>query len=436
MSERSTALAVQSPASDFNRRAYIVGGTDGSVLSALVCIENTYREATFVARVLNQSAEMMFGSIYGETSRGLESLRPNEFRIPAHGLDDITIVAPRRLFRRLRRVVVTMRGTTLEYSMDAAVPRWSPPLALRMAMAVVPLAVLTVILGLGRIDVGDVPATVPVRTLVQIPYTAFGAGTLSYDVRDATQHVISAGRLPLGHGTIAFQSGIGSASYRATLRFRQFFGERLRVAGPIAVTTPVPAPLPPEIRAFEVASTQVRAGDPIEVRYSLSASGGSLRVVDVAGIVLASAALDPHGRTSIPAPAVTTPTPVRVDLRATRAGRETHTSATVLLLPRENSAAIEAGRPLEAGDVVRLPVPFGIAGRGLIVEMLEHQFPLHLTLQDSTGRVIAKLDPALDASDAVLDVPTSAAGNYVLVVTIDANGGQQSVILPVPVRPQ
>lgn len=436
MSERSTALAVQTPGADFNRRAYVVGGTDGSVLSALVCVENTHREATFVARVLNQSAEMMFGSIYGETARGLESLRPNEFRIPAHGLDDITIVAPRRFFRRFRRVVVTMRGTTLEYSMDAAVPRWSPPLALRMALTVVPLVLLASIASLGRLDVGEAPARVPVRTLVQIPYSAFGAGTLSYDVRDAAQHVVSAGRLPLGSGAIAFQSGSGNTSYRATLRFRQLFGERERVAGPIVVTTPVPAPLPPEIRAFEVASTQVRSGDPIEVRYALSASGGSLRVVDVAGITLANAALDPHGRTTIAAPPVTSATPVRVELRATRAGRETHTSSTVLLLPRENAAAIEAGRPLEAADVVRLPVPFGVAGRGLIVETLEHQFPMHLTLQDATGRVIAKLDPALDASDAVLDVPATAAGNYVLVVTIDANGGQQSVILPVPVRAQ
>ncbi|MDP9111886.1 MAG: hypothetical protein M3M96_09670 [Candidatus Eremiobacteraeota bacterium] len=434
MKVESTALAVAAPPADFSKRAYVVGGTDGAVLSAIVCVENTLRGSTFVARVLNQSSEMMFGSIYGETAAGLESLRPNEFRIPAQGLDDITIVAPRRFVRRFRRVVVTMRGSTLDYSMDAAVPGWRPPLPVRIASGAAVLAAAFALFSIGSLTVGAVPVSVPARALVQIPYAAFGAGTLDYAVRDSGQRVVSSGSLPLGAGTIAFTSGTGPNAYRADLRFHQLFALRERVAGPVVVVTPAPVPVPPEIRAFEVGANQVRAGDPIDVRYSVAAAEGSVRIVDVAGITLASASLDPSGHSALTAPAVSLPTPVRVEVHAARAGRVTQAGSTVLIVPRENTAALVAGAPVEARDIVRLPVPYAIAGRGLVVELLAHQFQMHLVLQDPGGRVIASQDPPPSAAAVALDIPASAAGNYVLVVTIDANGGAQSVILPVPVR--
>ncbi|MDQ2866627.1 MAG: hypothetical protein M3R51_10405 [Candidatus Eremiobacteraeota bacterium] len=436
MKERSTALAVIPPPADFAKRAYIVGGTDGPVLSALVCIENAFRSSTFVARILNRSAEMMFGSVYGETARGLESLPPNEFRIPAQGLDDITIVARRRALRRFRRIVVTMRGATLEYSMDAPVPDWPVPIVLRLGAVACVLAAAFGIADYGSLAVGSAPPRVAAHTLVQIPYAAYGAGTLAYDVRDSAARIVSEGKLPLGRGTLQFESGSGGDAYRANLYLRQVFRIRQRTAGPTSVITPSPAPKAPAIRAFELSTNQVRSGDPIDVRYSVSASGGSIRIADVAGITLASAPLAPVGHTSITAPAVESPTPVRVELLATRDGGEVRTSSTALIVPRTVISGTESGRPVEAGDVVRLPVPYATAGRGLVVELLQHRYHVHLELQDATGRVAAQSDPAPDADDIVLDVPATASGNYVLVVTIDANGGEQSVLVPIPVRLQ
>ncbi len=421
----------------FKRRDYsvverpsVIGTVDGPVVSAVMCIANNWRSAVFGARILNKSRETLYCTVYGETSNGLESIAPYEFRVTSLGIEDFTIVVPRRIRRAFKRVIVSMRGATLEYTMAALVPRWVRPIVALPVCASLVAAATFVFAGVNTLQIGPAPERVRTQSFVQIPYAAFGVGSLRYDVIEGS-HVIRTGALPLGRGAVSFVAGApGTETVRLTWRGLRGLAHR-------STTVPVKrgptVELPPEIRSFAMQRSRVTSGEAIGVQYAVSSATARAVLVDASGKTVYYTPLQSSGSAELPAPAVQRPTQYAIRIEALRGGRIASTSAAVTVLPVA-PAVLDASQPLRAQDLVQLLTPYAIAGKPLAVSIIDHRIPLRLGLQTASGVEIAHVDAPAGVTAAMLDIPNAARGTYSLVVTVKDGASEQAVVLPVPVR--
>ncbi|MBV8636603.1 MAG: hypothetical protein JO322_00835 [Candidatus Eremiobacteraeota bacterium] len=413
-------------------RPSLVGTSDGPIVSAVMCIANNWRSSVFGARILNRSRETLYCSVYGETSAGLESIAPYEFRVGALGIEDFTIRVPRRMRRKFKRVIVSMRAATLEYTMSAPVP----PFVRRAAAiaAVVPVAAAA-FFGLSHyatLEIGAPPEHVLSESLVQIPYAAFGIGALRYDVFERSR-ILRSGSLPLGRGTISYVAG--APGFERVRLSWQGFHTASEQSATVAVQ-PTPAPQePPEISTLTMERSQVTSGESIAVRYALSAASARVALVDSAGKTVFYVPLERAGTVSLPAPAVTQPSRYTVRIEASRGGRTASSAAQVIVAPQV-LAVLDASQPLRAHDLVQFPSPYAVAGKPFAISIIDHRVPIRMALQAASGTEIARTDAPAGVTAASFDIPKVSNGPYSLVITVDDGAAQQSVVMPVPVRSQ
>jgi hypothetical protein len=414
----------------------VVGAVDGRVLSALACVDNRRRGSLFIARVLNSSTYPVFCSVYGENSRGISALHPYEFRVDAGGTEDAQIVVPRRAFRPYTRVIVSMRGAGLDYRIDARVPTWSPPARVRWTAAALLVAAAVFAARLGSVSVGDVPARVQTGTVVRFPYDAFGIGSTHYTI-DRNGVAVSNGDLAGGSGSFQIASGERGGTLAATVTLSQLGITRTSRSRTVTVVTPAP---PPAIERFSVDATDARSGDRIDVRYAVQADRANVSLLDPHETLVENVPLSGSGHAVLTAPAVTAASTFTLRLEAERAGARTASELQLAIAPQPTpspaaSAALQAlGAPLAADQLVAIDKP-AVAGSMLFVRVRNGASAMTLTLQDPSGRAVSTARVDAGQRSAELAVPRIAHDQtFLLVVTLQTGQGEQSLLMPVPVR--
>ena len=412
-----------------------IAAIDGRLLSAIACVESGFRGSRFVARVLNGADYPVFCSVYGESSSGIETLPPYEFRVDASGTEDADIIVPRRLIRPVTRVIVSMRGARADYRIDARVPRWIPSWRARIAgIGVVALAAFLA-LNAGSVSVGNPPPTARTNSIVRIPYHVFGSGSATYEVQ-RNGSTIASGPLAFGDRELSFATGSAAGTLRVRVALAQLATTRFVTSGAMTVETPPP---PPQIRAFSLSSTQAHSGDRIELTYRSDASQTSAEVLDERGRAIERIPLRAAGSAAMTAPAVDAPRTFRVRIVAERNGMRTSNEmqlavAPVPTPPPEGPLAIDAPM-LQADRFVSLVQPYAVGGTPLALQIVPQSVPFRIALQTQDGRTVATEEIASGQREASIAVPSVASDSvFVLVVTIASGDSEQSLLMPVQVR--
>jgi len=431
------AVPVRNP----RRSNSIVGGAfvtspTGSLSTDLRCASAGMWNVCFRARIANNTEEAVFCSAFGESVRGLEALDPPEFAVESHTTREVTIFARRRLRQPVTRAIVSLRNNSLHYAISAAVPPlelWARLLVGAGAVACVAIAALVALIVHPILTLSEVPDHVAPGSTVVVGYNAFTVGNPRYVIQSGSQTVAS-GPLPFGSGSISFAAPTHYGPFTIAL------DQKDRGSARRVVRTSHVEARAPEIRAIEVEKTTVTSGDPIVIRYDLSAEDGDVALIDSAGIPIAHAPLNPTKRSEIAAPKVATTTPYRVVVHAMRGDRVLAASTGVIVTPKAapdtQSLIPNAGAQAAAGaGVVRIEGET-TSGGPLNVRVLRHPENLHLALQDDTGATIAEMDvdPTNDNPHFTLPaVPNTR--NFALVVTYADHGSEQTLLVPFAVRP-
>jgi hypothetical protein len=430
-----------------SRRAAFIEPFKGSVLSEVICTSSSITKATFLSRIANDADEPLFCSVFGETSRGLESLGPAEFRIESRSRGGDAFVMHRRLFYPYQRAIVSMRNSALQFSVDAKMPPLSTADRLRVLCALLMICLIPAfiyacmhpVLAFGRVPVAHTD------TYVSVPYHAHGIGQAHYVVLDGNR-TVSSGVLANGDNSFSFMTAALPRTYVIALHW----------SGPLATRDAVTlmptrvvrgAEPPPQIRAIELQKSVVASGEKVVVLYDASADAGEITLVDAAQIAVAHAAFSPDGTATMTAPTVDVATPFRVQLHVLRGGAETSASVGLQVTPKKAAASDVAtgvsgsessvsSADLTISKVIRMDQPFVIGGKSLHLTLVEHSFPLHLTLQDANGTTVDEKDVDASADGVDFDMPIVAApSHYVVIVTYSSGEGEQTMLLPVSVHP-
>ncbi len=435
-------LAAQSaPAAFIPTHGFAAGfDEDRVVMGALEVLRRNLFSCDFVAKVVNQSREPLLCTVSGRTRRASMPVPPGSFAIHAQSAAAVAVTAPLRLPFRLRSLDLCMESSTLRASAQADVP---VPLGARIVAAVAAAALgaiaASVVLSAARPRIAAF--TAPARVLAGDPFTATfdlaGWGGGRYAIARGGRRVAD-GMLGAKSGTLTFFTSSRPARYDVALAMSGPLGRasktlRIRAVGRRVTVAPA-------IEALAVDPAVASSGSAFAVRYTASAAGGEIALVDAAGITVERAPYSASGISTMRAPAVTTPTQYDVLLDVSRAGAASRASVGLLVLA--HALATPQPAPPNPTDIASAPQVFRlpshvVGGRVFTIAILAHPAHLVLTLANFGGAVVVSEPVASAARWARMLAPrVNARVRFVLLARFRSGSAQQVLLSPLVIYPR
>lgn len=413
-------------------------GTNGAVVGAIEMLERKLRSALFVLKVVNETPDPLMCTWQGVRGTSASALTPSSFRIEPMAASAVTLAVPLRLFSPFERAFVNLRSRTMSCTLETKVPesRLYPAIKTLLACAVL-LLVLAVAYSTARprIVAYALPASVVAGSMVRADYSLGGSGRGSYDVSTRSGRVAS-GTISPGEGYFSFATEALPETYAVTLRFGGPLGAQTETRPLRTVGNVVSAGRNAEalIGTFEVENATVRSGQPIVARYAGPATGGSIRLLDAAQIVVAQAPYSSDGTTSIVAPQVQLPTPYRLELSARKGSAAQAISVGILVEPASappSKANGGAGRLISAKDLLRIEPSYVRGGSLVRIALLQRLNGLALSIQDARGAPADWVQVSRDAGSVSYSVPLVRSDQrFVIVASFKEGSGNQLVLAP------
>jgi hypothetical protein len=191
----------------------------------------------------------------------------------------------------------------------------------------------------------------------------------------------------------------------------------------------------PAVNSLALDQTELDAGQPLVVRYSVRASQGEVRAIDVNGTVWARAPISVSGISTLALPIFPHDKELRVELVASKNG---DTSASGMGIYVRAKPPVRAVARIASASIVPSPITIRqvevIAGGALTVSVLRHPSHLRVALTTAGGRPLEADDVGPAMHRIVLRVPPDVSGSIVVVTSFKRGSGSETLLRTLPVR--
>ncbi|MHB1798743.1 MAG: hypothetical protein ACYCUI_10635 [Vulcanimicrobiaceae bacterium] len=444
----------------FGSRAQIqVAGGTASAQLAFVGYDRRGGIASYAVRFSNESSMPLRARLCCAKGRHETALDyPSEIEIAPFSIKDEFLPVRVGETGPYDRAIVEIEGTGVAFRVEAPGPpeprpriigylQWAAASVVCLGIAAFGLAAAA-----PRIVSFDAPPKMTAGTTLQIPYVLGGVGTLQYDVRAAGGRQVAAGMVPASAGIVqvAIPASRGARTYRVDLRMTGPLGSVRRSASVVALSSARKPAAPGRsiapgavastlIGALSVSPAPVRAGGPLRVAYTATASSGKVWLLGLGGRVWATAPFASDGTSLLRVPANAAGREMRVVLQVRDGARQAMSSVGVVVEPHSSAvvgAALPGVPPDSSATRIDLSQSRVASGENVTVRIVGPHDDVRVTLTDARGQTLEQGDASAQEDAVALGAPAVASPTTFYVVAAISRGvSQTSVVRKLIVTP-
>jgi hypothetical protein len=449
------ALAVPEPRAKRHTQLYgtraqlAAGGGDVEGHLALAGCDKRAGTASYALRIVNQSSEHLRARMTCATLRGEAVLAyPLDVQVAPFSISETLLPVRIADVGPYDRAIVHVAGGDVAFSLEAPAP---PRSAKRSRWILAAAAALTLTLGSAFAAAASTPhlslLAAPNRafggTALDVPYAFGGWASLQYELQTPDGRQLSAGLLTSHQGTLHF-SVPPSAGSKLVLSVAVDgpFGHRSRKAT-IAIANAVPKPkatslAAPHVAEFAVATSNVRAGEPVRFTYMTDAREGEIWLLDEAGRLWARAPISPYGETSFTVPQGAAGRQMRAVLHARSGKADSVASLGFTVLPGAVVTDTQSTDSPKSSNVTMMLSSTAVAPGDVITVTLQGAHgDARVSLTDGSGNAVDQGDIPSTQDAVTLTAPSVATTTtYFVMASISQGVGEQTVVRKVVVTPR